>query len=228
VTKASCAAALFDLDGTLVDTEDQTDEAIEQVMARHGHRGVRLPPVETRGRSWEDIATALKARHDPTLEARRLIAELEQVWAEATSNAKPIPGAAEAVRQAAQAMRVAVVSSSPRVLVSRLLGQLGVSDVVSDEARIGSDSVRRHKPDPEGFLLAATRLGVPATQCTVFEDSRSGLLAARAAGMPSLLVLHRCAEPELCRPLATGAFPHYLALPAGFWSRLAESGAAAL
>lgn len=77
----SFKALLFDLDGTLQDSEEQTDQAIEIVMRRHGAPGVKLPPFETRGRSWRDVAHTLIAMH-PTckLSALQLEDELLEDW----------------------------------------------------------------------------------------------------------------------------------------------------
>lgn len=135
---------------------------------------------------------------------------------------EPIPGARSGLTEAAKHLRVGVVSSSPRALVDRVLQGLGVDALVRPEARVGADQVTRPKPNPEGFLLAAERLGVSPQECVVFEDSRAGLLAARSAGMASMLVLCRCDEQVLCRTLATGACQDYERLPPDFWVRLAH------
>jgi beta-phosphoglucomutase-like phosphatase (HAD superfamily) len=119
-----------------------------------------------------------------------------------------------------------VVSSSPRTLIDRLLRQLGVLDVIG--VRIGADDVHRPKPDPEGFLRAAERLGVAPAECVVFEDSSAGLAAARAAGMASVLILTRCDEPERCRALATTAIVDYTAIASDGWGRLCAAGPRAL
>ena len=77
----SFKALLFDLDGTLQDSEEQTDQAIEAVMRRQGFSGVKLPPFETRGRSWKDVAHSLLERH-PTckLTPQQLEDELLVDW----------------------------------------------------------------------------------------------------------------------------------------------------
>jgi len=69
---------------------------------------------------------------------------------------------------------------------------------------ISRDDVSRGKPDPEGFLAAGTRLGVPPAEALVFEDSRPGIAAARAAGMPVAFV--RELSPEDNAGLADAAF----------------------
>ncbi len=221
-------ALLFDLDGTLVDTETHTDEAIEAVVARHGVTGFALPPVETRGRTWPDVAGVIRARARIDVPEPQLVAELLAYWNAATANVKPIPGAPEALRAAAASkLKLAVVSSSPRAVIARFLDSLGVAALVGPHARVGGDDVRNGKPDPEGFLLAARALGVEPDDALVFEDSRAGLLAARAAGMRSMFITCCAGDVAANAALATASCTHYRALPPSFWDRLA-SGAEAL
>jgi sugar-phosphatase len=214
-------ALLFDLDGTLVDTESHTDQAIEAVVARHGVTGFTLPPTETRGRTWAHVAEVIRARTRIELPAAVLTAELLAYWNAATADAQPIPGAPEALRAAAaRKLQLAVVSSSPRAVIERILEKLGVAHLVDPSARVGGDDVRNGKPDPEGFLMAARALGVEPDDALVFEDSRAGLLAARAAGMRSMFIT--CCATDIAEnaALATAAFTHYGTLPPLFWDQL--------
>ncbi|HUO79429.1 MAG TPA: HAD family phosphatase [Steroidobacteraceae bacterium] len=215
-------ALLFDLDGTLVDTETHTDEAIGVVVARYGVHGFALPPAETRGRTWAHVAQAIRAQAPIDAPAAALAAELLEYWDAATARVRPIPGAPEALRAAAErGLKLAVVSSSPRAVIARLLGRLGVAGLVAPEARIGGDDVRRGKPDPEGFLRAARALGVGPHEALVFEDSRAGLEAARAAGMRSMFVTCVATDVAELTALATASFTDYRRLPASLWDELA-------
>jgi mannitol-1-/sugar-/sorbitol-6-phosphatase len=214
-------ALLFDLDGTLVDTETHTDEAIDVVMARHGIRGFALPPTETRGRTWAHVAEVIRTRTQIKLSTAELSAELLAQWNSATADAKPIPGAPEALRAAAACkLKLAVVSSSPRAVIERFLQKLGVAELVEQRARIGGDDVRRGKPDPEGYLMAARVLGVEPEAALVFEDSRAGLVAARAAGMRSMFITCCATDVAENKVLATASFTHYGTLPPLFWDEL--------
>lgn len=76
----SFKALLFDMDGTLQDSEEQTDQAIEQVMREHGVPGVKLPPFETRGRSWRDVAHSLLERHPLNIPPAVMEDELLEAW----------------------------------------------------------------------------------------------------------------------------------------------------
>ena len=214
-------ALLFDLDGTLVDAETQTDEAVEAIVARHGIEGFTLPATETHGRTWTHVADVIRARTGIGEPADLLAAELLAYWNAATIEAKPLPGAAAALRAAAaRKLKLGVVSSSPRAVIDRFLAKLGAEDLVEHRARIGGDDVRNGKPDPEGFLMAVRALEVDPGEALVFEDSRAGLLAARAAGMRSMFVT--CCADDIAgnAALATASFTHYGTLPPSFWDQL--------
>jgi sugar-phosphatase len=214
-------ALLFDMDGTLVDTETQTDLSIATVVARYGIEGFTLPVTETRGRTWTHVAELILEQTRIDLPAAELSAQLIEHWNAGTTAVKPIPGAPEALRAAAQRnLGLAVVSSSPRAAIGRILEQIGVAHLVDPRARIGGDDVRRGKPDPEGFLMAARVLGVEPEEALVFEDSRAGLLAARAAGMRSMFVTCCAGDVAENSALATASCSHYRALPPLFWDHL--------
>jgi sugar-phosphatase len=215
-------ALLFDLDGTLIDSETQTDEAIAVVTARHGVASFSLPHTETRGRTWAHVANEIRARTGIACGADALADELLAHWNGITTQAQPIPGAPEALRAAsARGLLLGVVSSSPRSVIDAFLERLGVADCVDLHARIGGDAVRRSKPDPEGFLLGARALGVDPSDTLVFEDSQAGLLAAKAAGMRSMFVTCRASDVSGNSALATASCTDYRSLPPRFWEEIA-------
>ena len=84
-----------------------------------------------------------------------------------------------ALRQ--RGLRMAIVTSSNRAKMKHLFAQLPELEKAMDIV-ITDEDISRSKPDPEGYLLAAERLGIPAEECYIFEDSLNGLRAARAAG----------------------------------------------
>jgi sugar-phosphatase len=210
------------MDGTLVDSEAHTDEAIRVVAGRHGVPDYALPHTETRGRTWAHIAGVMRSGAGIGVARDALAGELLAYWSELAADVTPVPGAPEALREASRSLRLAVVSSSPRAVIDRFLEKLGVADCIGHAARIGGDAVRASKPDPEGFLQGARALGVPPAACLAFEDSRAGLEAARAAGMRSMFV--RCCAADIPgnTALATASMQDYRSLPPGFWARLRD------
>ena len=215
-------AALFDMDGTLIDSEVHTDTAIRVIGERHGVAGFALPHTETRGRTWGHIAGVLRERAGIAAGMEALADELLAYWSEIASDVTPIPGAPEALREASRSLKLGVVSSSPRAVIDRFLARLGVGDCIDRAARIGGDDVRASKPDPDGYLKGARALGVEPAESLVFEDSQAGLLAARAAGMRSMFITCCAADIPGNTALATASTRDYLALPAQFWARLAD------
>lgn len=218
---APIRALLFDLDGTLVDTEVQTAQAIEAVAARHGVPDFSLPIVETHGVTWPDIARRILQLTGIGVTATQLADEMQSQWNALTGHARPVPGASAALHAAAAAgLRLAIVSSSPHSVIDSFAARLGVAGIVANHARIGGDEVSQGKPAPEGFLRAAQVLGTTPGETLVFEDSRAGLTAARRAGMASVYVTC-CAgvDPENAA-LATAQCRDYEALPEDFWQAL--------
>lgn len=177
-------AVLWDLDGTLVDSEEyhwqswRDTLAAEgltitraQFLASFGQRNDRiLPGWLGPGATPERIADV---GHRKEAEYRRLA---EQNGLEA------LPGAAAWVaRLHADGWLQAVASSAPRANVDVMLRVLGLAGYF--EATTAAEDVTRGKPDPQVFLEAASRLGVSSSRCIVVEDAAVGVEAARRAGM---------------------------------------------
>ena len=215
-------AALFDLDGTLVDSEVHTDTAIRVIAERHGVRGFSLPHTETRGRTWTHISDVMRVGAKLAASTAELADELLAYWTGIAADVTPVPGAPEAIREATTRLPLAVVSSSPRAVIDTFLAKLGIADCVDPRARIGGDAVCASKPDPEGFLKGARALGVAPPDCLVFEDSRAGLEAARAAGMRSMFIMCCAADIPGNSALATAACTDYRSLPPHFWNDIAD------
>lgn len=88
----------------------------------------------------------------------------------------------------------AIVTSCPRELAYRLLREARLAEPA---VLVGAEDVARAKPAPEGYLRAAELLGVAADRCVVFEDSRSGVASASAAGMGAVSVIEGWERIEL-------------------------------
>ena len=184
-------AAIFDLDGLLVDSEPLQARSFNLVLAPYG---IRLESDDFRelvGYTTTDNFKLLKARHeqiditvDQLMEAKDK-AYHKLVRSDLTLN----PGTMELVQSLHSGqVPMAVASSSPRVDVELSLNVVGLARYFSVVRT--SDDVVKTKPAPDLYLLAARALGVRPERCVAFEDSGAGCAAACTAGMHCFVVPH--------------------------------------
>ena len=222
----SITGLLFDMDGTLVNTENETGRAVAEVLAQAGLPAIELHASQTAGKTWQSICEALVQRCPQVADIAELEDKLVQAWLGfVRGSCGPIPGAPAFLQQALQRFPVAIVSSSPRFVMEELLAAIGVRE--ASERMIGAEDVANSKPHPEAFLKGAALLGCAPEQCLVFEDSTAGLKSAKAAGCGRLAILYASYEPEACCQLAEASTSDYLALAPDFLQQLQRHGRSA-
>ncbi len=165
------AAILCDLDGVLVDSGD----AIETVW-RDWARGQGLDPDAVAHASHGVPTREVIAAVAPHLPAAEEAERLEAVHA--ATGGEALPGAAELIA-AAPSDRLAVVTSCGSSLAAARLSAAGLPE---PSILVTADAVRRGKPSPDAYLVAAQALGAEPTKCVVIEDAPAGVKAGRAAG----------------------------------------------
>ena len=177
-------ALIWDCDGVLVDSEPLSTAAWQAVLLR---RGVRAESADLDAFTGRSDGAVLE--HYRGITGDRLQGILEEREAEFERQARgalrTFPGLPELLsRLRAQGRRMAVASSGrlPRIRFS--LAEVGLDGYF--ETVCSATEVENGKPAPDLFLLAARRLGVPPSRCTVIEDSVPGLRAAVRAGMRGL------------------------------------------
>jgi len=174
---------IFDCDGVLVDSEPASHVVVMTEAARIGWRLSEAEAAGFVGLRWSDLQELFQARTDEDLGAEwpdRMQASLLAVL---DGHLRVIPGAAELVRAvAALGLPYRVASNSSHEEMAEKFRLAGLTDLVAGRVFSARD-VGVGKPAPDLFLAAAASAGVAPRDCVVIEDSRPGVMAARAAGM---------------------------------------------
>lgn len=177
------AAVLFDLDGTLIDSERDNIESVVLAMRRLGRELGQEERDFIIGHSWRDIYAMLVRNHGIQLPMAELIdiAVDEKQALIAAHGFRVLPGAKELVsRLAGQGVPLAIASGSSRREVHEAVDGLGLRACFG--ALLGAEDYAAGKPDPAPYLAAMKALQVPAAGCVVVEDAQPGVRAGRAAG----------------------------------------------
>ncbi|MFG2181701.1 HAD family hydrolase [Streptomyces abikoensis] len=175
-------AVVFDCDGLLVDTEPCWTVAETAVFAAHGHPFGPEQKALVIGRTLEAAGEAMAGYFGRPGAGAEIADELlRRVRKELARGAAALPGAAELVRACRAAVPVAVASNSPRELLDAALGSAGLAEYFTHS--FAADEVCHPKPAPELYLTACAALGAAPARSVAFEDSATGIAAARAAGL---------------------------------------------
>ena len=173
---------IFDLDGTLADSMPAHYQAWTLVAGRYGLSFPEDQFYRMGGVPTAKIAAQLVAAAGLTLDPVAVAHEKEQLYVTAlTGGVLPVAPVVEIARRHRAEGPLAVASGGVRRLVEPTLAQLGIADWFA--AVVCAEDTARHKPEPDVFLEAARRIGVAPENCTVYEDTDTGLEAARRAGM---------------------------------------------
>lgn len=198
MTGSGRRAALFDMDGVLVDNKLFHREAWRRLAREEGF-ALTDPEFwrQAIGRPVEEAVPLVLGRPVPAAEAMRLAQRKTALYHElADGHAAPVAGVVEFVRAlAAAGVPRALATSAVAESAARILEGLGLAAAFPVQVTAGQ--VVRGKPDPEVYLTAAARLGVPPAACVVFEDAVVGVEAARRAGMAVVGLTTAHADAEL-------------------------------
>ncbi len=193
------AGVVFDLDGVLVDSEIWWDDVRKAWAADHGAQWTEDDRHAVMGANSRQWSRTMRDRLGLDVAPAAIEAAIvERVVARYRDEGPPrIEGAVDAVERIAALVPVAVASSAHRAVIDAALDGLGLGDRFA--VVVSSDEVERGKPEPDVYLEAARRLGIPPQRLAVVEDSLNGVRAAKAAGMRVVLV------PNASIPPAPGA-----------------------
>ncbi|MFF2641501.1 HAD family hydrolase [Streptomyces niveus] len=186
---ASGPFVVFDLDGTLVDSEPNYYEAGRRLLARHGvpdfswEHHTRYIGISTR-----ETLEGLRAEYGIGAPVDELLVLKDRLYLElARASTEVFPEMRKFVELLyAQGVPMAVASGSSRAAIEAVLGATGLDPYFT--LYVSAEEVPHGKPEPDVFLEAARQLGADPADCVVLEDAAPGVLAARAAGMRCVAV----------------------------------------
>lgn len=187
-------AAIFDMDGTLLDTEAVFRDIVYDVCAELGFEMTDNVHRSMVGSSHEHTSRLLIEAYGVSFPYSLFDEKCRVIMRERSHAGVPVkPGAVEFVTELRQrGIPTAVATSSRNPHAAHHLGAAGLLDLF--ETVVTRDDVVHPKPHPEPYLTAAKRLGIDPAHCLALEDSHAGVHAAHAAGMQTIMV------PDLVGP----------------------------
>ena len=203
-------AVFFDMDGLMVDSEPEWFLSEVDVTAPFGYRWLEVDQIACLGGPLTKVGQYMfekcSQQRSPQYFTQALI---DTQVARMRGNTPTMPGAMELVRELqSHGIKTGLVSASPRNIVDAVLDNLGHNLFPFS---ISSDDVVKTKPDPEGYLKAATLSGSDISNCLIFEDSLTGMNAAIASGayligVPHLVSIDESARVRVIQSLAQLSF----------------------
>jgi HAD superfamily hydrolase (TIGR01509 family) len=191
--KSLPAAVLFDLDGTLIDSEPYWMKSERELAQSHGANWTEADGNSLIGMSLYDSSKIIKERIGSSLEPQQIIDQLTSAVNQHLEREIPWrPGAKELLRLLKKNnVKTALVTMSMRRTALQVVSAI---DFDAFDVVVAGDDVRHGKPHPEPYLKAAELLGVSPSECIAFEDSVTGLSSAEAAktkaiGIPNLITI---------------------------------------
>lgn len=179
-------AYLFDCDGTIVDSMPLHYIAWKKTLAEWSCEFPEDIFYAWGGMPVTEIISTLNKQNGLSMPVEVVAKRKEGLYYEILPQLKAVPEVLEHIEDQHGRIPFAVVSGSTRESVTASLASLKILDKF--ETLVCAGDYKKSKPDPEGFLTAAARLGVAPEDCLVFEDTEMGIQAATAAGMASVKV----------------------------------------
>ena len=223
MSRLSGISVIFDLDGTLVDSEPNYYEAGRQTLAEHGVLDFTWTDHERYvGISTRETVERWKSLYGLRASVPELLADKNRRYLELARTAtRAYPEMRKFVELlAGEGVPMAVASGSPREASEAILAGTGLDAYL--RTTVSADEVPHGKPAPDVFLEAARRLGAAPADCVVLEDAAPGVAAAHAAGMRCVAIPYVPAQagaPEFARAalLLRGGQEEFTARAAHDW-----------
>ena len=175
------SAVLWDMDGTLIDSEPIWGDSQRKLMNRFGYRWTDLDQEHCLGGPLSRVGQYMKMKCNSDESSEFFVEELVKIQSEnIAGKVEFMPGAFQLLEEmATQRIPMALVSASPRILVDATLDRVPSHLLVTS---IAAEDVNHIKPHPEAYMLGAERLGVSPDNVLVIEDSYTGVKSGLASG----------------------------------------------
>jgi len=184
-------AVLWDMDGTLIDSEEFHWISWRDALANEGMAITRGQFLSSFGQRNDSIIPQWLGAATTPARIQRIANAKEELYRDLVrkKGISPLPGVANWLRRLhEEGWLQAIASAAPHPNIEVVLEALGAAHRF--QAIVSAEDVHRGKPDPEVYLTAASRVGVPPGSCVVVEDAAAGIEGARNAGMRSIGVSH--------------------------------------
>ena len=217
-------AVFFDMDGLMVDSEPEWFQSEVEVTSPFGYTWLEVDQIACLGGPLSKVGQYMFEKcgqqRSPEYFTQALI---DTQVARMRGNTPTMPGAMELVRELqSHGIKTALVSASPRNIVDAVLDNVG-HDLFPFS--ISADDVQNTKPDPEGYLKAASMSGSEITNCLVFEDSLTGMNAAIASGayligVPHLVTIEESERIRVIKSLEQISYAKLIELKSDFSTQI--------
>ena len=217
-------AVFFDMDGLMVDSEPEWFQSEVEVTSPFGYTWLEVDQIACLGGPLSKVGQYMfdkcGRQRSPEYFTQALI---DTQVARMRGNTPTMPGAMELVRELqSHGIKTALVSASPRNIVDAVLDNVG-HDLFPFS--ISADDVKRTKPDPEGYLKAASMSGSEITNCLIFEDSLTGMNAAIASGayligVPHLVTIEESERIRVIKSLEQISYAKLMELKSDFSTQI--------
>lgn len=188
-------AVLFDMDGTLIDSEPYWMESEQALAAEHKGKWTAEDGLDVVGMSLDKSSRLLKDRANIPLEPEEIVEILTDEVQKKLNRVVPWrPGAKQLLQDLKKhGVKTALVTMSMHRMAQQVVDAI---DFPAFDVIVAGDDVRNGKPHPEAYLKAAEVLGFEPKHCIAFEDSMSGLTSAEQAGTIAIGIPHIVPIPE--------------------------------
>ena len=200
--------AIFDMDGTLFDTEKFYFEAWLDAAEEFGEERNPAVPTQAAGTNMNEQTQEIVKKFFPNIDAEKYVARvLELARAVSEKNLELMAGVEDILKFfQAKGVPMAVASSAPVAVIEKNLSRANLRGYF--KVLVGGDKVSNGKPAPDIFLLAAKELNLAPSDCYIFEDSLNGIRSAAASGGAAIMIPDTVQPTDEIKKICAAIFPN--------------------